>query len=101
MRDDTEIAQSRSGQEAAEALALTALAYVLEDAGRTDRFLRVTGVDGAGLPTLLQDPLFLGCILDFVLEDETLLIAVSAVAGVRADRMAAMRRRLPGVLIAE
>ena len=101
MRDRPGIVQSRSDQEAAEALALTALAYLLEDDGRTARFLRGTGVDGASLPVLLEDPVFLGCILDFVLEDEALLSGVSALAGVRADRIAAMRRRLPGVLIAE
>lgn len=87
-----------SDSEAAEALALTALAYLLEDNERAARFLTATGVDGAGLPARLGDPVFLGCILDFILEDETLLLAVSAASGLRAERIPGIRRRLPGSL---
>jgi hypothetical protein len=87
----------RSGGDAAEALALTALAYLLEDDGRTARFLTATGIDGVDLAGRLSDPVFLGCVLDFVLEDETILVAVAAAAGLRADRVAGLRRRLPGV----
>lgn len=90
---------NRRGDEAAEAVALTALAYLLEDDERAVRFLTATGVEGPGLATRLTDPVFLGCILDFVLEDETLLLAVSGVAGLRAERIAALRRRLPGVVM--
>jgi len=90
-------AHGTTGDEAkAEALALGALAYLLEDPERTNRFVGVTGVDGDSLPPRLGDPVFLGCVLDFVLEDETLLIAVAEMAGLRADRIARLRQRLPG-----
>lgn len=89
---------SRSGDEAAEALALTALAYLLEEPERTNRFLSVTGMDGNVLPSHLGDPVFLGCILDFVIGDETLLLAVAEASGLRADRVVRLRQRLPGAL---
>jgi hypothetical protein len=101
MRDDSGMASTRAGDEAAEALGLTALAYLLEDDDRAVRFLTATGIDGARLSTLLHDPVFLGCVLDFVLEDEALLLAVSATAGLRADRVAGIRRRLPGFQMAD
>ncbi len=98
MGDPVRALTDRSGDDAAEALALTALAYLLEDSDRTSRFLTATGIDGDALPPRLSDPLFLGCILDFVLEDDALLVAVAEAAGLRAERVAAMRRRLPGAL---
>lgn len=90
---------NRHGDEAAEAVALTALAYLLEDDERAVRFLSATGVEGPGLVARLTDPVFLGCVLDFVLEDKPLLLAVSGLAGLRADRIAVLRRRLPGVVL--
>mgnify|MGYP006289556169 CR=1 FL=1 len=98
MGEPTGAIDARSGDNAAEALALTALAYLLEDPDRANRFLTATGMDGDALPSRLADPVFLGCILDFVLEDETLLVAVAGVAGLRADRVIRMRQRLPGAL---
>ncbi len=98
MADPARAMAGRPGEEAAEALALTALAYLLEDPGRTSRFLTASGLDGEALPPRLSDPLFLGCILDFVLEDDALLLAVAETAGLRAERVSAMRRRLPGAL---
>lgn len=87
-----------TGNDAAEALALTALAFLLEDPGRTDRFLGATGVDGTALSACLGDPVFLGCVLDFVIADEALLLAVSEASGLRADCVVRQRQRLPGAL---
>lgn len=91
-------ADATTGREAAEALALNALAYLLEDSERTNRFLGATGIDGDALRLRLTEPDFLGCILDFILEDEVLLLAVAEATGLRADRVAGLRRRLPGAL---
>lgn len=91
-------ATATGAADAAQAVALSALVYLLEDTGRTSRFLSVTGIEGAELAQRVLDPAFLGGVLDFVLEDETLLTAVAAAAGVKAERIAGMRRRLPGFL---
>lgn len=84
--------------EAAEALALTALAHLLADPDRTARLLGLTGLAGHELATHLNDPAFLGGVLDFVLADEALLLEIAGVAGLRPERVAGLRRRLPGAV---
>jgi hypothetical protein len=82
--------------EAAQALALTALAYVLEDPDRAARFCGASGLAGADLAAQLGDAAFLGGVLDFVLEDEALLAGVAAAAGLPPEAVLGARRRLPG-----
>ncbi len=82
--------------EAAEALALTALACLLEDADRSSRFLGISGLAGTDLAAQLHDPGFLGGVLDFVLGDETLLAQAATAAGIRPERVRGMRQHLPG-----
>jgi hypothetical protein len=60
------------------------------------RFLTLTGLAAAELRLHAADPAFLGGVLDFVLEDEPLLLGAAAVAGLRPERISALRRRLPG-----
>jgi len=82
--------------EAAETVALTALAYLLEDDDRSSRFLRVTGLAGSELAGHLADAAFLGGILDFVLDDEALLGGVAAATGLPPEAVRRARWRLPG-----
>ena len=82
--------------EAAQALALTALAYLLEDGDRAARFCAACGMTGTDLATQLGDAAFLGGVLDFVLEDEVLLAEVAGAAGLAPEAVARARRRLPG-----
>lgn len=89
-------ATATGAADAAQAVALSALVFLLEDPERTTRFLGVTGIEGPELAQRIHDPAFLGGVLDFLLQDETLLLAVAAAAGVRPERLAAMRRHLPG-----
>ena len=81
---------------AAQALALTALAYLLDDPDRAARFCAASGVAGTDLGTQLGDPSFLGGVLDFVLDDETLLVEVAAAAGLSPETVLGARQRLPG-----
>ncbi len=83
-------------QEAAQALALTALAFLLEDPDRAARFCGASGLAGADLAAQLGDAAFLGGVLDFVLEDEALLTEVAAAAGLPPETVIGARRRLPG-----
>jgi len=82
--------------ESAQALALTALAFLLEDPDRAARFCAVSGVAGTDLATQLADAAFLGGVLDFVLEDEALLAEVATAAGLPPETVLGARRRLPG-----
>ena len=84
--------------EAAQALALTALAYLLEDGDRAARFCAASGMAGIDLAAQLGDAAFLGGVLDFVLEDEVLLVEVAAAAGLAPEAVAGARRKLPGGL---
>lgn len=90
-----------ASSEAAEAMALTALAYVLEDPDRAGRFCALTGLGGAELTGAVRDPAFLGGVLDFVLDDEALLVEVAAASQVSPETLAAARRRLPGAPVRE
>ena len=88
-----------ANQEAAEALALRALAYVIEDPERASRFLGVTGLAGTDLAAQLDNAAFLGGVLDFVLEDDTLLESVAGAADLPPEAIRFARRQLPGLTI--
>jgi hypothetical protein len=83
--------------EAAETLALQTLAYVLEDPERASRFLQVTGLVGMDLATQLDNPAFLGGVLDFVLENDILLEGAAGAAGLPPEAVRIARRQLPGL----
>lgn len=85
-------------REEAQTAALAALAYVLADADRAGRFLAATGLDGTVLAGHLGDHAFLGGVLDFVLEDEVLLLGAAEAAGQRPERLVVLRQRLPGAM---
>jgi hypothetical protein len=85
--------------EAAEALALRALAYVLEDPERAGRFLQVTGLAGTDLAAQLDNAAFLGGVLDFVLEDEALLEGSAGACGLPPEAVRVARQHLPGLTI--
>jgi hypothetical protein len=85
--------------DAAEAIALSALAYLLADDERAQRFVQVTNFSDQELKDQLANSAFLGGVLDFILEDETLVDGVAATLGLAPDEIAAARRRLPGAAI--
>lgn len=82
--------------EAAEALALTVLSYLLEDPDRASRFCAATGLGGDELARYVGDSAFLGGVLDFVLDDERLLVEVAAASETPPEAFNAARQRLPG-----
>ena len=82
--------------ETAQAVALTTLAYVLADSGRAARFCAATGLGGGELAAHVHDAAFLGGVLDFVLDDEALLVEIAAAAQLPPDAIFAARQRLPG-----
>ncbi len=90
-----------ASQEAAEALALTALSWLLEDGERAARFCAATGMGGAEVARHVADPAFLGGVLDFVLDDERLLVEVATACEVPPEAVGAARQRLPGAPILE
>ena len=84
------------GQEAAEALALRALVWMLDDDDRRSAFLSSTGAAPADLAAGAVDPAFLGAVLDFLLADEARVIAFCTDENLAFDRPMRARMALPG-----
>jgi hypothetical protein len=79
-----------------ETLALQALAFLLADDDRRDRFLGLTGLDAAALRRLPADPAGLGAVLDHLLGWEPLLLEFCSAVDLPPEVIARARRRLPG-----
>jgi hypothetical protein len=75
-------ARSSMSQEAAETLAIQALAFLAEEPERLDAFLSVTGVTAESIREAADEPGFLAGVLEHMLGDENLLIAFADSAGI-------------------
>lgn len=84
------------GRPQAEALALRALAWMAGDADLIGRFLATTGAGPDDLRVRAAEPEFLGFVLDFLLSDESALVAFAAAANIRPDQPMRARSALPG-----
>ena len=68
--------------EAAEALALEALNFLVADPERLDRFVAIAGLSMDNLRAAAAEPGFLAGVLDHLAADETLLLAFAANRGI-------------------
>lgn len=84
------------GQDAAQTLALNALAWVLGSDDLLHSFLTTTGAYPKDLPQLAQTPLFLGAVLDFLMEDDQRVINFCATGPYPLTSVQAARMALPG-----
>ncbi|WP_413876468.1 DUF3572 domain-containing protein [Albidovulum sp.] len=85
-----------AGQEAAETLALRALAWLVGNEEILPLFLGATGSSAADLRGRAADPDFLVSVLDFLLMDDAWVIAFCDAAGYGYGDPAAARQALPG-----
>ncbi|WP_259782832.1 DUF3572 domain-containing protein [Aestuariispira ectoiniformans] len=83
-------------QEQAELLAASALSFIAQDTDRMGRFLAMTGVGPMEIRERVSDPVFMGGVLDFLLNYEPDLIEFIEFAGVEPDFPKMARRALPG-----
>lgn len=83
-------------QDVAETIALQALAWLAADQDLLSRFLDASGAASGDLATGASDARFLGAVLDFVLTDDSLVIAFCDVAGCAYGIPLAARAALPG-----
>ena len=83
-------------QEAAEAIALRALVWTLDDDDRRAAFLAATGAQPADLAKGARDPAFLGAVLDFLLSDEARVIAFCTDENLNFAAPLRARAGLPG-----
>jgi hypothetical protein len=92
LRDRSSPAPDAAGD--AEALALSALGWVLGDEDRAARLLAVTGLTPASLRGGLGDPATLGAVLDFLCAHEPDLLAAAEALGVAPQHLAGAGERL-------
>ena len=69
-------------QDAAETLALRALAFVAGDEDLLPRFLAITGMAVDDIKAQAAEPVFLGAVLDFLLAHEPSLMSFVEASGV-------------------
>jgi len=84
------------GRDAAEALALQAVALIVADEDLLPRFLGVTGCGLDALRERVGDPDFLGAVLDFVLESDDTVQMLAESAGISPESLLLARSKLPG-----
>jgi len=75
---------------------LSALAHIAGDEKLLDRFIAISGADGASLRSGASDPVFLAGVLDFLMSDEAALVAFCDHAQFEPDAPARARAVLPG-----
>ncbi|TNE63290.1 MAG: DUF3572 family protein [Alphaproteobacteria bacterium] len=82
--------------EHAQSVALSAVAFILSEDALRDRFLGLTGLDGAELRNRLSDKDFLASVLEFILGHEPDVLAFAAHAGEKPEAVQAAWRTLGG-----
>lgn len=84
------------GNEASQTLALNALAWILQNDDLLQSFLSSTGAYPKDLAQLAQTPLFLGAVLDFLMEDDQRVINFCATGPYPLTLVQEARSALPG-----
>lgn len=71
--------------DSAATLGLSALTFLAEDESRLERFLAVTGMEPGELRANAARPSFLAAVLEYLLQDEPLLLVFAASKGIEPD----------------
>jgi hypothetical protein len=87
---------SEGAREAAEALAIQALNFLATEPERLSRFLALSGLAPDSIRTAAAESGFLAGVLAHLGQDETLLVAFAAEAGVKPAAVDRARRLLAG-----
>ncbi len=86
----------RRSREAAEVLAIQALNFLATEPERLSRFLALSGLEAQSIRGAAAEPGFLAGVLAHLGEDESLLLAFAADAGVTPADVDRARRTLTG-----
>jgi hypothetical protein len=86
--------QNLPAAEAAEIVAIQALAFIAQDQDRLGRFLAITGMGPAEIRDAARDRHFLAGVLDYVAGDEALLVQFASYAGLDPATIGIARRAL-------
>ena len=88
------IRETNHGDDPAQIWALHALAWILSEAGRADRFVALTGIAPDDLRARAGDPAVLDAVLGFLEGHEPDLFACAKVLGVAPIELIAARQRI-------
>lgn len=80
----------------AEAIGLKALAFLASEPARINRFLSLTGLDGSELRTSAGSAETLAAVLEFVLQDESMLLEFATNAAIPPTSIAPAHAVLAG-----
>ncbi len=80
----------------AEKIAISALSFLAGDPENISNFLALSGIGPDTLRAAAKDEKFLAGVLDFIISDESLLLACAETLGFGPDRIVAAQRRLAG-----
>ncbi len=83
---------------AAEAATITLnlIAYIASDDDRLERFIGLSGISLADLQSGAANPEFQGFVLEYALQDESLIIDFAAFSGLKPESLQRARFALPG-----
>jgi Protein of unknown function (DUF3572) len=87
---------SGRSREAAESIAIQALNYLATEPERLSRFLALSGLDPGSIRSAAAESGFLAGVLAHLVQDESLLVAFAAEAGVTPAEVDRARRVLAG-----
>ena len=87
---------NEGGSDAAAIIAMKSVIFLASDAERLERFCGLSGMLEQDLKQNLTVPQFQGFVLDYLLQDETLLVEFAAVEQLRPEQIMSVRRKLPG-----
>ncbi|WP_108659140.1 DUF3572 domain-containing protein [Acuticoccus kandeliae] len=93
-RDPDEVPQ-------AETIAIAALSHFATTPKVLNQFFALTGLDPTSLRDAAASPSFVAGVLDFVLQDEEVLLAVAAAQEITPDDIVAARKRLDRPMVAD
>ncbi len=80
----------------ASVIGLHALSFIAADQDMFGSLLDQAGTDAADIRARAGDPVFIGFVLDFLLQDDAAVIAFAGSQGMPPERVLLARRALPG-----
>ena len=82
--------------EQSEKIAIDALSFLVQDSENMKRFLSISGISADQIRIAATAPGFLGGVLDFMMQNEALLLSFSENHMIDAEQIVAAHRQLSG-----
>ena len=77
-------------------IALQLIAFIASDEERFERFTALSGIGPFEMQQSAQDPVFLGFMLDYALQDEALILGFAQNQDISLQTIVNARRHFPG-----